>query len=271
MSARRRCLVILVGAVLVIVGPGGSSAAGSPRGGSGDRQPLYVALGDSWAAGFGASTPAEGYVPQLHAALRRKLDCGWWRWRACRRLALVNLAQGGATTPSLNATQLPAAVALLRARNGDRSRRNDVKVVTLHVGANDVVGPILAGCPGEVDVACVDVFTAAMARYRQDLDATFAALRAAAGWRTRLVIGTYDVMFVPPCPLSAPINDFFLEGGAPVGAGLHDVMRRVARRHHAEVAEVVGRFGPGDRVGDCLHPSDSGYDKVTRAFVEALR
>jgi lysophospholipase L1-like esterase len=271
MSARRRCLVTLVGAVLVIVGPGASSAAGSPRAGVGDRHPLYIALGDSWAAGFGASAPSEGYVPQLHAALRRKLDCRRGSRHGCTHLELVNLAQGGATTPSLNATQLPTAVALLESRNHDRNRRNDVKVVTLHVGGNDVVFPILAGCPAAVDAACVNAFAAAMAQYRQDLDGTFAALRAAAGRRTRLVIGTYDAMFVPPCPFSAPINVFILEGGPPVGAGLHDVMRRVARRHHAEVAEVVGRFGPGDRVGDCLHPSDSGYDKVTRAFLEVLR
>jgi hypothetical protein len=144
-------------------------------------------------------------------------------------------------------------------------------VVTLHIGGNDVIGPILGGCPGEVDPACVSAFTAAMAQYRRDLDATFDALRDAAGHGTRLVIGTYDVMFVPPCPLSAPINDFIPEGGPPVGPGLHDVMRQVARRHHAAVAEVVGRFGPGDRVGDCLHPSDAGYDEVTQAFLEALR
>jgi hypothetical protein len=47
-------------------------------------------------------------------------------------------------------------------------------------------------------------------------------------------------------------------------------MRAVAHRYGARVAEVVGRFGPGDRVGDCRHPSDSGYDKVTQAFLEVL-
>jgi lysophospholipase L1-like esterase len=271
MSARRRCLVTLVGVVLVIAGPGGGSAAGHARGDSGDQHPLYIAMGDSWAAGFGASAPSEGYVPQLHAALRHTLHCAPWRRHGCKHLELVNLAQGGATTPSLNATQLPAAVELLESRNGDRSRRNDVKVVTLHIGGNDVVGPILGGCPGAIDPACVSAFGAAMAQYRRDLDATFAALRAAAGRRTRLVIGTYDQMFVPPCPLSAPINDFFLEGGPPVGDGADDVMRQVAHRHRGKVAEVVGRFGAGDRVGDCLHPSDSGYDKVTQAFLEVLR
>ena len=47
-------------------------------------------------------------------------------------------------------------------------------------------------------------------------------------------------------------------------------MRQVARRYRAQVAEVVGSFGPDDRVGDCRHPNDSGYDKVTQAFLDVL-
>jgi hypothetical protein len=40
----------------------------------------------------------------------------------------------------------------------------------------------------------------------------------------------------------------------------------------ARVAEVFGDLAPEDWVGgsDCLHPDDSGYDKVTSAFLEAL-
>jgi lysophospholipase L1-like esterase len=270
MSARRRGLLTLVGFVLVIVGPAVSIAAGHPRGGSDDRHPLYIALGDSWAAGFGASAPSEGYVPQLHAALRRTLRCVPRRRYGCKDLELANLAQGGATTASLNATQLPTALALLRTHNGDHSRRNDVKVVTLHIGGNDVVPPILASCSVVIDAACVAVFTGAMAEYRRNLGTTFGALRAAAGHRTRLVIGTYDYMLVPPCPVSPPPGNPILEGGSGLEPGLHDVMREVARRYRGTVAEVVGRLEPSDMVGDCRHPNDAGYDKVTQAFLEAL-
>ena len=85
MSARRRCLVTLVGTRLWISATGVSAAAAGARGGSAGRAPVYLALGDSWAAGVGASAPNEGYVPQLHAALQRKLHCtraaaaGWLR------------------------------------------------------------------------------------------------------------------------------------------------------------------------------------------------
>jgi hypothetical protein len=46
----------------------------------------------------------------------------------------------------------------------------------------------------------------------------------------------------------------------------------VASLHGVQVAEVHGDLAPQDWVGgnDCLHPDDSGYDKVTDAFLEAL-
>jgi lysophospholipase L1-like esterase len=271
MSPRVRCLVTLVGAVLLTGATGASGAAAGTRGGSAERHPLYVALGDSWAAGVGASLPSEGYVPQLHAALQRRLDCRGWRRPGCKRLELVNLAQGGATAPSLIESQLPAAVALLMQRNRDRDRRNDVKVVTLHIGGNDVVPPILAACSVQIDATCVEVFTNAMAEYRRNLRTTLGSLRAAGGDRTRIVIGTYDNMLVPPCPVSPPPGNPIQEGSADLEPGLYDVMRQVARRYRAEVAEVVGSFEPGDMVGDCRHPNDSGYDKVTQVFLDVLR
>jgi hypothetical protein len=38
------------------------------------------------------------------------------------------------------------------------------------------------------------------------------------------------------------------------------------------VADTYGRLGEGDFVGgtDCLHPTDSGYDAITAAFMEAI-
>jgi hypothetical protein len=50
-------------------------------------------------------------------------------------------------------------------------------------------------------------------------------------------------------------------------------MRDLAADHDAEVAEVYGDLDPNnDWVGgaDCLHPNDSGYEKVKDAFVQVL-
>jgi hypothetical protein len=48
--------------------------------------------------------------------------------------------------------------------------------------------------------------------------------------------------------------------------------REVAARYDVRVAEVFRDLASDDWVGgsDCLHPDDSGYVKVTIAFLEAL-
>jgi acyl-CoA thioesterase-1 len=81
---------------------------------------VYVALGDSTAAGVGASRPAATYVNQLHARLRGI-------YPAAR---LENLGVSGATSADVLSRQLPRAVELAP------------HLVTLSVGPNDVTRPI---------------------------------------------------------------------------------------------------------------------------------
>jgi GDSL-like Lipase/Acylhydrolase family len=243
--------------------------------------PLQLSLGDSWAAGAGASAPSEAYVPQLHAALREELNCsgaGLAQSDAgCPQLDLLNVARGGATTPSMIATQFPQALPVLEARNGNLNPRDDVEVTTLHIGGNDVTNPIIAACVvGGLTPACLGVIQSELGAYASDLDTALAALRAAAGPEATMVIGTYDNgianCFLAGFPGAVQLADLVLEGGGPVPQGLHDIMRATAARYGFLVAEVYGDLDPGDWVGgqDCLHPVDSGYDKVTSAFLESL-
>jgi lysophospholipase L1-like esterase len=244
--------------------------------------PLQLALGDSWAAGAGTSAPSEGYVPQLHEALKTDLNCsgaGPAQSNAgCPQLGLLNIAEGGETTPSMIAEQFPEAIPLLEARNGNRDPRDDVEVTTVHIGGNDVTNPIIGACVfgGGLTPACLQVIQSELAAYASDLDTAMSALRAAAGPEATMVIGTYDNgianCFLSAFPGAVQLADLVLEGGGPVPQGLHDIMRAAAARYDFEVAEVFGDLGPQDFVGgqDCLHPDDSGYDKVTLAFLEAL-
>jgi lysophospholipase L1-like esterase len=144
---RRGLTLVAMFAVLLV----GTGVAAAKPGGLVPGQPVMIALGDSWAAGVGA-TSGNGYVPQLHSALRERYGCLPARSERaadkCKRLQLVDLAIGGATTPSLLAEQLPTAISLLEDRNGDSNPRNDVEVVTLHVGGNDVTGPNYRRLPG---------------------------------------------------------------------------------------------------------------------------
>jgi len=275
---------ILIAFALVVVALPATAAPGLAESAS---APVYLALGDSWAHGEGATDPATGgYVPQLYGSLQEELDCIPAEPEqvpdGCKHLQLVNLgrpgsaAMPGVTAPAVKAEQLPIALQLLQ-RNHDANPVNDVEVITLHVGGNDVAGPIQAACIGGPTDQCVAVFIAEMTALQADLAEVVGILRAAAP-DTTIVLGTYDNP-VPFCALAGipgaiQLGEFVLEGIPGTGIpGVNDIVRGVAAAFGAEVAEVFGDLGSvGDWVGgaDCLHPADSGYDEVTDAFEEAL-
>ncbi len=62
--------------------------------------------------------------------------------------------------------------------------------------------------------------------------------------------------------------------GTPDGSlgGIHDIVRRVAGRYGADVADVIGRLNPEDFVGgdDYLHPTDSGHTRVATSLSEIM-
>ena len=112
------------------------------------------------AVGVGASDPAvTGYVPLFHDLLRGELACRPSHRPGCRKLALDNLAVGGATSATLVRDQLPDAVTELEARNHDRRPNNDVKVITIDIGGNDVFAAALAGTgpQGPSDAATIPI------------------------------------------------------------------------------------------------------------------
>lgn len=277
----RRTRAAMVGAAIGLVAvllP--NAAAAAPPG-----LPVQLALGDSWATGVGAPA-GEGYVEVLHERLREDLDCTPARSpRAaggCAQLQLENLGVSGATTTTLIAQQLPAAETLLAARNTDRNPRDDVEVVTLHIGGNDVTGPILAACSAGLDATCSRTIATSFSGYADRLDQILGRLRAAAGPDTPIVLGTYDnplrsCDIGAASPATADLGDVVLGGSpgfpAPLDVGLRGVMQQVAAVHDVTIADVFGALEDDvDWVGggDCLHPVASGYAKVADAFADAL-
>jgi lysophospholipase L1-like esterase len=277
MKGFARALLISVCLLLGVAAAAPGAAAQSDT----TQAPLQLSLGDSWAFGFGAKVPSEGgYVPRLHEELQEDFNCSGAgpepAQAGCPQLELLNLAVGGATTPSMVQGQFPQAIPLLESRNGNLHSRDDVKLVTLHIGGNDVTNPIIAACIGGLTPDCLQVIQAEFAAYRSDLDGALSTLREAAGDDTPIVIGTYDNP-IATCnlggvPGAVQLADLVLEGGPGVPQGLHDIMREVAAPNDIQVAEVFGDLAPEDWVGgaDCLHPDDSGYNKVKKAFLEVL-
>ena len=111
--------------------------------------PLYLALGDSLATGVGSSNPErKAYVPRFHRYLRYNLACSRGASSVCKALRLDNIGVSGATTTTLVQNQLPQAIAILQARNQDDNPRNDVEVISIDIGGNDVF-PLVNVCAGE--------------------------------------------------------------------------------------------------------------------------
>jgi lysophospholipase L1-like esterase len=267
MRRGRRLLVLVAGLGLAV--PVAATAAAAPP-----EPAVYLALGDSVAAGVGAVPSAEnGYVPVLHETLVAGRHCGQGTGVGCR-LGLINLAQPGATTTTLISGQLPAAVDLLTARRTTPTPVDDVRLVTLDIGGNDVFTPVITACAADPQSAgCVSTIVAQLSLVAANYERILSALRAAAGPDTTIAVMTY---YNPlgACRLAAlaPLAQLVLEGGGPVPAGLNDIIRAAAEAHGAVVAETAALVGPEDLVGgtDCLHPDNSGHADIAAAFAAAI-
>lgn len=142
--------------------------------------PLYLALGDSPATGVGASNPdRKAYVPRFHRYLRNNLTCSRGASRVCKSLRLDNIGVSGATTTTLVQNQLPLALDVLEARNQDGNRRNNVEVISIDIGGNDVF-PLVNVCAGGVTPQCGQEIQTRFAAVAQNLTLTLTQLRAAA-------------------------------------------------------------------------------------------
>ena len=272
-----RSTVLLASFVLAFTVLTGGAAWADPGTGARPAEasvPTYMALGDSLSVGVGASTPARtGYVPLFHDYLRANFDCTAGPEARCPQLDLHNLGFGGATTTTLRQRQMPVALAELQARNQDDNTRNDVEVITIDIGGNDVF-PLVNTCGGGFTAQCATAIQTTFTTVSQNLALTLGELRVAAGPDTEIIVMTYYNSLVG-CQLSAlsPLGNVVLEGQAGVlPFGLNDIIRSLAASVNASVAETFGLIGPSDLVGgtDCLHTNDSGYAKLAGAFAATI-
>lgn len=212
---------------------------------------LYLALGDSIAAGIGASQPAvSGYA----ALLADRLD----RQRA-EPLQRINFAVPGATTASLLADgQLTWALRVLAA-----AERNGVPLasITVTIGGNDL---LLAGAD-----------PAARAAALRTVGANLAALLA------RLGAATSDPTGRPTTPIV--VTGYYDPTGTPKDgpaadgwwlARLDGVIARETRRAGATWVDVATAFaGREDRLTwypRDVHPTDAGHRAIADAIWHAV-
>jgi lysophospholipase L1-like esterase len=167
----------------------------------------------------------------------------------------------GVTTDAVIAEQLPVIVPRIADRNGDANPRNDVEVIYLSAGGNDVSSPVLNACIFGTPEQCAATIDERLTHVAVNMHTIVGSLRAAAGPDTSIVIVTYDSPIeycaLGSFPGAAELGDFLL-------FQLDQVMRDVASAYGATVATTLGQLGAGDWVGgqDCLHPNSSGHAKI---------
>jgi lysophospholipase L1-like esterase len=270
-TTRKAAIAVMLGSMLVL--PAAGAHADGPPG-----HPVQLELGDSWTYGDGASVPATtGYAGKVFASNLAEPDCtpaaATQAKDGCKHLQRAIHARPGTadnpgvTTDAMLAEQMKPATTLLTDRNTDANPHNDVEVVLVSVGGNDVSGPVLDACLGGLAGDCVGVIRERLAHVQTNLDDILTDLRSAAGGEATIVITTYDNA-IAHCPIgqlpgASQLGALVLEGNPALGLeGLNNVIRSTAARHGVDVADTYGKLGAGQWVGDCLHPNDDGYATI---------
>lgn len=283
MFARQLRVLVLTVAFVAAVPTAGAMAEEPPG------LPVQLELGDSWTYGEGAPVPAEdGYAGVVYESNLTALDCIPARADeaadGCRQLQRIIMARPGTaenpgvTTDLLISQQLDPATAEIMARNNDSNPRNDVEVILISVGGNDVSAPILQACLGGLDPTCLGVINERIGHVDDNLDVIFGALRQAAGPETKIATITYDNAIancdLAQIPGATELADLVLEGYSPLGiTGLNDVIRENATAHGLSVGDTFGRLDVAQWVGgqDCLHPNGAGHAEVGQIVTAAIQ
>jgi lysophospholipase L1-like esterase len=255
MLHRFRLLALGLFALLVLAPAASAASHQKAAVRSGPVKGTLLSLGDSYSVGWqelpggGQGSTRNGPADQLVPLAAAR---GW-------HLRLVNLGCGGATTTSMltasavgcapaalapgaanypNESQTQAAVAFIK------SHPNQVKVVTISIGGNDV-----DGCPTQSDpTGCVK---ANMPGATRNVTKIVKQLRAAGGKQMRIIGSTYpDVelgLWVHPTALGA--NTLALVPGS-ISAFQDDINPGLKKAYNTvgaafvDVTKATGAYGP---------------------------
>jgi lysophospholipase L1-like esterase len=236
-------------------------------------RPVLLVLGDSIAAGFGASDPARhGFAALVYELLKTSTT----------DLELINLATPGETSASYSqggqSSQQDRAAAVLRTRR--------VAGIVLLVGGNDLLTLIAPGQPCDLSRAkrgsdlaavalsepCRTAVDAAIDGVRLRLGPILSALVQAKEHSTPLLVGLYynpfDLGLDPT--LTAATNENTNRLNAVIGEAV-SAFRSPDLRTFDMNAAFAGRIATLTRASDRdVHPNDLGHRVIAEAVVRAL-
>jgi len=236
----------------------------------GEIDSTYIALGDSISVGRGASDPSQGFVMQLGRRLGGTVE-------------IINLAKSGDTTKELlDGDRLQQAIGEVQRRAADEIDGNDVNLITLTIGGNDLLDlffPLVAGgrCTSVQDAInreeCRNPLEKSILDYDSNLGAILTTLKGAPG--VRIVLLTVYNSFSGVNQVVDRIVEMALEGLAntPFSSGLNDIIRDKAKTAGVILADVYPDFqGRADELiaEDNIHPNDAGHEVIADVVLAAL-
>jgi lysophospholipase L1-like esterase len=258
-----------------------ASGAPGPSAGAQDDPGLYVALGDSLAAGYqpGGAELRDTAYPALTAT---RLGASG------SEVTLQNLGCSGETTTSLvkggkcdfaAGSQLKQAEKLL-------SGSTDVALVTVDIGGNDLLRCVRGGAT--IDTACV---TKGVATVEKNLPTILTRLRAAAGDDVPVLVLGYYNPWLAAKALNQPVRG--VDAAAKAYTALSDTIEAAAKRSDTTFVSldkafstndttpttVNGRSVPANAAAICtltnictasdIHLTDEGAATVARVLAQA--
>src|SRR3990170_5468962 len=250
-------------------GRGGESAP-PPDGVSGPG--AYIALGDSLSEGVGASVRGESdFVSRVRDSLPGEFE-------------LLNIGESGDTSGDLiSHGHLDQAVDEVERRRDDDNADNDVKLVTLEIGGNDLLNIffdlVLPGtCPSLAaslaNPRCVEALRDALDEFGPNLAAAIDRLQEANPDLPVALMTLYNPFSGGLQPVDE-IADLALEGaeGTEFPEGLNDIIRAEGREQGVILVDWFPLFeGKAGRYiyDDLIHPNDEGHRVMAEAVLDAV-
>lgn len=245
---------------------GPSATPAAVAGGAG----AYLALGDSLSYGNGASDRSNtAFVPLVAKGLGAEM---------------INLGVPGDTSADLLAGPLDEGIAEIKRRRADGVPGNEVSVITLEIGGNDLLNLyfdlVVPGvCPnlteGLANPKCVGGLQKALDDFGPNLRQALARLRDAAPDVPVFLLTIYNP-FSGGSQNIDEVAKLALEGepGTAFPEGLNDIIRREGEAAGVHVVDIYPLFlgKAGQYIyRDLIHPNDAGYRVMAGAVLEAMR
>jgi lysophospholipase L1-like esterase len=197
---------------------------------------------------------------------------------------LINLGVPGDTSADLLAGPLDEGIAEIQQRRSDGIPGNEVSVITLEIGGNDLLNLyfdlVVPGvCPnlaeGLANPKCTAGLQAALDEYRPNLHQALARLKEAAPDVPLFLLTIYNP-FSGGSQNIDEVAKLALEGepGTPFPEGLNDIIRDEAKAAGVHLVDIYPLFlGKASQYiyRDLVHPNDAGYKVMAGAVLEAMR